>query len=134
MDPCFSDSTTFVHDVSRNGLMELKKINTETEAFYTKPSRLPDFYHQRPQPPGGWQKRNDPDALVESLDKAHDNIKRLIRDNDRMRADTWALIGELKKQRKYVIAAWGAVLTLGGFVLWIAKDLGPYVLKGIANH
>jgi len=134
MDPCFGSSTDFLYDVARNGLMDLTKITPETQEFYTKPSRLRDFYQQRPEPPAGWPDRRDGDQLVRSLDKAHDNIKLLVRDNDRMRADMWSVVKQLKRQRKYVIAAWGAVVTVGGFVFWIAKDLAPYVLKGIANH
>jgi hypothetical protein len=89
-----------------------------------------EFYHRVPMPDRGWPDRENPRALRQSLDKAHDNVKQLVRENDKMRG---ALIGLKRQQRKWLkilLACLGVLATaIGSIFGWLI----PYAVHGMAK-
>jgi len=81
-------------------------------------------------PLGGWPKRDSPEALRLALDKCHDNVRQLLRENDRLRK---ALL-ELNQQQtfwvKVLVTASGVLATgVGSIFAWLI----PYAIRGMAH-
>ena len=100
------------------------------DRLYIEPLDPQEYYDQKPPPPGGWPKRTVP--TIKDLDRAHDNLKKLVQEKDRIieqaNAQAHALDRE-RRWRKSMIAAFIATWTT---ILWILKLLVPYALKGLA--
>lgn len=94
-----------------------------------KPSDY-EFYRKLPMPEGGWPDRETTKALRKSDDIAHDNIKQLVRENDRLRA---ALIDLHRKQRRWIKILLTCFVTLAGAVASLFAWLIPFAVKGMAK-
>jgi hypothetical protein len=99
--------------------------------FYRKPTLMPEFYTPQPPPPGGWPKRNSLDALERAANAAHDNVRKMVGVNDRMRKDQLDLIGLLKKERRWRRWLIGALVATWSALGLLLKVLLPYLVKGI---
>jgi hypothetical protein len=80
----------------KHGYLEL-----EDETFYKSGPATRDYS----LPP-------EPDQLTKDLNVAHDNIKKLVKQNDRLRETTRALRLWTKILSGAVLASWGVILTL----------------------
>lgn len=94
----------------------------------------PEFYTDIPEPPGGWRPRlPTPEVIQRSLDKAHDNLRKLVAQNDEQRATIFRLETQISTYRLWLKLAWlaigGLVATLG----WVIKFLLPYAIHGMAK-
>jgi hypothetical protein len=92
------------------------------------PPREYEFYQQQPRPPQGWPPRDSPHALRRSLDKAHDNLKRVVRENDQLRSALGKLHRRQRLQFKLFSAAMGLTWTVMG---WLLHLLLPYAIVGM---
>jgi len=89
-----------------------------------------EFYHQIPKPKEGWPDRDNPAALRKSLDLAHDNLKVLVAENDRLRA---ALLTLHRKLRFWIRVSVTALGILGSAMAGLLGWLIPYAVKGMAR-
>jgi hypothetical protein len=89
-----------------------------------------EFYRQVPMPKGGWPDRENPKALRKSLDKAHDNLGQVVRENDRLRK---ALIMFSQRQTLWIKIVISALGVLAASVCSILGWLIPYAIRGMAK-
>lgn len=91
-----------------------------------------EYYKHRDAPPMGWPKRRVP--TVEQLDRAHDNIRKLVAEKDRIIAAANAQAEVLEKERKWrkwILGAFGFTWLCFYGVL---KFMIPYVIKGMLGR
>jgi nitrate/nitrite-specific signal transduction histidine kinase len=81
-------------------------------------------------PKGGWPDRENPKALRKSLDKAHDNLGQVVRENDRLRK---ALIMFSQRQTLWIKIVISALGVLAASVCSILGWLIPYAIRGMAK-
>lgn len=98
------------------------------------PTPADEFYKQQPQdaPPLGWKKRTAP--TIEDMNKAHENIRKLVAEKDRIIEQSNALVEVIRQERRWrkaLTAALGATWAAIGVTL---KILIPYALKGLLAH
>jgi len=110
-------------------LDELLTLADATEYYQ---GGIEPWEHDDPPPPEDLT----PEKLAKAGDKAHDNIKLLIRDRDRLQANQLVL----NKQNAALLDArkwqriWNLILTAGlGALGWTVKVLIPLALKGMAK-
>lgn len=87
-------------------------------------------YVARPCPPEGWTSRDSLPAVRKSLDKAHDNLRHALRENDRLRAALLALHQRQRWQVKIFLAVLGITWTVLG---WALRLLIPYAIHGMSR-
>jgi hypothetical protein len=87
-------------------------------------------YVARPCPPGGWPNRDSLPTLRKSLDKAHDNLRHALRENDRLRAALLALHQRQRWQLRIFLTVMGITWTALG---WALNLLIPYAIHGMAR-
>lgn len=97
--------------------------------FIVHPTPADEYYKPQPEPPGGWPKRTEP--TVEQLNRAHQNIRQLVLEKDRIIQQGNALCEELKRERR-----WRRWLTAAFAATWVSiycvlKYLIPYAIKGM---
>lgn len=88
------------------------------------------FYRELPMPSDGWPDRETPRALRKSLDKAHDNLKLMLKENHTLRG---ALIDLHRKQRRWIKILLTCFVTLAGAVASLFAWLIPFAVKGMAK-
>lgn len=89
-----------------------------------------EFYRQLDKPPEGWPPRNTLEALEKSDNKAHDNARMLVRENDKLRA---ALI-KLHKSGRFHLRIFILAMCLTWSALgWMLSLLIPYAVHGMAK-
>lgn len=94
----------------------------------------PEFYSDVPEPIGGWRPRlPTPEVLQRSLDKAHDNIRKLVTQNDEQRSLILRLEDHIASYKLWLKFAWLAIGGLVGTIGWIIKFLLPYAIRGMAQ-
>jgi hypothetical protein len=92
------------------------------------PPRECEFYEQQPRPPQGWPSRESPHALRRSLDKAHDNLKRVVRENDQLRA----ALGKLHRRQRLQFKLFSSAMGFTWAVMaWLLHLLLPYAIVGM---
>lgn len=101
--------------------------------------RPPDYtpYVELPKPPEGWPPRDSLPALRKSLDKAHDNLKHVVRENDRLRAASLALYQEKMRsdrRHKWQLRILYTLIGLTWAAIWgLLQWLIPYAIHGMAR-
>lgn len=89
-----------------------------------------EYYKAVPLPYGMLPRRDTPEALRKSLDKAHDNLRATVRENDRLRLALLTMHRRQKWGLRIFIAlqalSWSA---LGGVIKWLI----PYAVQGMAK-
>jgi len=103
-------------------------LQPHTLEFYATPTIMPEFYRTKPQPRQGWPPRDTPAALLNSANLAHDNVRRLVRVNDRMRRDQFEVIKLLKRER------WKNRLLAGAIVAPLVDMLVRYGVHRLFAH
>lgn len=89
------------------------------------------YYHAIPMSPGLPPPRRDTiEALKKSLDKAHDNLRMAVRQNDHLRL---ALL-KMHRQQKWLLKIFIALMLCTWSVLGsLLKFLLPYAIHGLAK-
>ncbi len=90
------------------------------------------YYKKQSTPPFGWQQRTTP--TIGQMNVAHENIRKLVSEKDRIIQQSNGLVEVLKKERKWrkwMIAAFLATWSTIGYV---AKILLPYAIKGMLSR
>jgi len=88
------------------------------------------YYRAIPLVPGRLPRRDTPEALRKSADKAHDNLRAVVRENDRLRL---ALL-KMHRRQKWGLRGFTALLGFTWSVMgWIVKLVLPCVLKAMAK-
>jgi hypothetical protein len=85
-----------------------------------------EFYRREDMPPEGWPDRESQKALRKSCDRVHDNMRVLVRENDRLRA---AVIELRRRQR----ICWAISLAAAIGMFSVFGYLLPYALHGMAR-
>jgi len=81
------------------------------------------YYRQEEMPDQGWPDRDSPQAVRKALDCAHDNMKALVRENDRLRR---VLIESQRRHRRQLGTIWTGFI---GLMAWLV----PFAVKGMAR-
>jgi hypothetical protein len=95
--------------------------------------RPSDFEYYRPMPQrprSGWPRRDSLLDCRKSLDKAHENLRHLVRENDRLRA---ALIKMHERQRWIVKVSIALFTGSWGLFAAVLKLFLPALLRSIAK-
>jgi len=96
-----------------------------------------EFYRivEKWKPP---QKPRTPEQLTADAYKAHDNIKVLVWERDRLQKAVVDLNDEVERYRKrqrwlvgVIVTTW---LSWAGVVAWVAKVVAPLVIKGLGKQ
>ena len=98
-------------------LMEQSEFSHRRFEYYkeTHPPKLSDYKHRAPE------------LLAKDVTVAHDNIRKLVAENDLMRAQLLAAQKNFATWKKYFMWAFGATWT---FIAFLFKLLMPYLVKG----
>jgi hypothetical protein len=91
-----------------------------------------EFYRSEAMPHEGapLKRRDSPEALLKSLNTAHNNTRQLITENDHLRAGLLQLHKVQRRQLKIFLALMGLTWTTVG---WVLKFLIPYAIHGMAK-
>lgn len=96
------------------------------------PTPADEFYKSQDRPPLGWKKRTAP--TIEDMNRAHENIRKLVAEKDRIIEQSNTLVEVLRKERRWrkvLMGALGATWATIGVAL---KILIPYAVKGLLAH
>lgn len=98
-----------------------------------EPRKL-ELYRQVPMPPEGWPDGTTPQALKASCDKAHDNLKVVVRDRDRLQHEVIEVRRDAalaqRWQLKIFLSLMGATwAVLGGLLKWLI----PFAIRGMTK-
>lgn len=96
------------------------------------PTPANEFYKPQDTPPLGWKKRTAP--TIEDMNRAHENIRKLVAEKDRIIEQSNAMVEVIKQERRWrkaLMAALGATWATIGVAL---KILIPYAIKGLLAH
>ena len=95
-----------------------------------RPSDYEYYRPMTPRPRAGWPRRDSLQDCRKSLDKAHENLRHLVRENDRLRA---ALL-EIKERQRWTLKVFIALFT-GSWGLFAAvlKLFLPALLRGLVK-
>lgn len=96
------------------------------------PTPADEYYKKRDTPPMGWPKRREP--TVEDINRAHENIRKLVAEKDRIIQQCNGLVVELQRERRWRKWITGALLATWATWIAAAKILIPYIIKCLVHQ
>jgi hypothetical protein len=76
-------------------------LQPSTLEFYQRP-QYPEFFRHKPPPPGGYPRRDTPEALEKSLNDSFDRMRIQVKTNDLLRRDFAESAKIIKAQGKQI--------------------------------